>query len=266
MTISDQHLHTSFSGDSETAPEMQIEKAIALGMKHICITDHHDHDVVSDMDFELDIPAYIKRMNELKELYSGKIDISVGIELGLQTHLADYLDELTNTVPLDFVIGSLHFIDGLDPYYPEYWTERNEEEAIRHYFEVYLDNIRRINCYDSLGHLDYIIRYSTAEKQSYSYSRYADCIDPILRHLAEKGKAMECNSGGFRSGMNAPNPSKEILSRFRELGGELITIGSDAHDPEYVGVDFERCRSILKESGFSYYAEFHDRKPRMIKL
>lgn len=80
----DQHLHTSFSGDSETPPEEQAEKAIALGMERICFTDHHDHDVVSDIDFELDIPRYMGAMSELKKKYSGRLDIRTGIELGVR--------------------------------------------------------------------------------------------------------------------------------------------------------------------------------------
>ena len=107
----DQHLHTSFSGDSETPPEEQAEKAIALGMERICFTDHHDHDVVSDIDFELDIPRYMAAISELKKKYSGRLDIRSGIELGLQSHIADYLYKLTEEYPFDFVIGSVHFIE-----------------------------------------------------------------------------------------------------------------------------------------------------------
>ena len=123
----DQHLHTSFSGDSETPPEEQAEKAIALGMERICFTDHHDHDVVSDIDFELDIPRYMAAISELKKKYSGRLDIRTGIELGLQSHIADYLYKLTEEYPFDFVIGSVHFIDGLDPYYPEYFEKHGKK-------------------------------------------------------------------------------------------------------------------------------------------
>ena len=97
----DQHLHTSFSGDSETPPEEQAEKAIALGMERICFTDHHDHDVVSDIDFELDIPRYMAAISELKKKYSGRLDIRTGIELGLQSHIADYLYKLTEEYPFE---------------------------------------------------------------------------------------------------------------------------------------------------------------------
>ena len=103
----DQHFHTSFSGDSDTPPEEQIERAISLGMTEICVTDHHDYDMVSDVDFNLDFDAYYAKMCELKQKYGGIIDISIGVELGLQLHIAEYLDELVQKYGwLDFIIAS----------------------------------------------------------------------------------------------------------------------------------------------------------------
>lgn len=264
--LSDLHLHTSFSGDSDTPPEKQIERAISLGMKQICITDHHDHDVISDCDFELDIPSYFAEMTRLRERYSGKIDISIGVELGLQLRLANYLEAVAAEYLFDFIIGSVHFVDGIDPYFPEFWEGRTEEQSVERYFETALGCVKNIKCFDSFGHLDYFIRYAKEKNRNYSYEKYADFIDPILKTLAEDGKALECNSGGFKAGLNAPNPCPAILKRFRELGGERITVGSDAHDPEYIGHEFERCREILLDCGYSYYAVYKNRRAEMIKL
>lgn len=262
----DQHLHTSFSGDSDTPPEEQIERAVSLGMTEICVTDHHDYDMISDVDFNLDFDAYFAKMRELKAKYSGIIDISLGVELGLQLHIADYLDELVQKYScLDFIIGSHHVIDGIDPYFPEFF-EKNGADSYERYFKVTLKRIKRIKCYDSLGHLDYIVRYGKKHGLSYSYSEYSDCIDEILRQLVTDGKALECNSGSFSRGMDEPNPCTDILKRFRELGGELITLGSDAHTPETLGDRFADCGEILKGCGFKYYAVYKSRKPEMRPL
>lgn len=265
MMYSDCHVHTSFSGDSDTPPREQIEKAISLGMKRICFTDHHDHEVESDIDFELDIPAYLADMDRLKGEYADRIEISVGIELGLQLRIADYLEELTGKYPFDFVIGSIHFIDGLDPYYPEYF-EMHGKNAYRRYFEVTLKRIERIKCWDSLGHLDYIVRYGAPFGLTYSYGEYADVIDPVLMRVISDGKALECNTGGLSRGLSEPNPCTDILKRYRELGGELVTIGSDAHSPDTLGYAFERCGGILKDCGFRYYAVYKNRVPEMHRL
>lgn len=262
----DQHLHTSFSGDSDTPPEEQFDRAVSLGMSEICVTDHHDYDMISDVDFNLDFENYIPEMQRLAEKYRGKLDISIGVELGLQLHIADYLDELVKKYDcLDFIIGSHHVVDGIDPYFPEYF-EKYGKNAYERFFEVTLKRIKRIKCYDSLGHLDYIVRYGKKHGLSYSYSEYADYIDSILRQLVTDGKALECNSGAFSRGMDEPNPCCDVLKRFRELGGELVTLGSDAHSPETLGDSFELCGEILKSCGFKYYAVYKKRKPEMRNL
>lgn len=264
--FSDFHLHTSFSGDSDAAAEVQIRQAIALGMKELCITDHHDYDVVSDIDFTLNLDAYLPCMTRLQQEYASQIRVNIGIELGLQSHLKDYLEQLAAAYPFDFVIGSCHFIDGIDPYFPIYFQGRTEREAYQRFFEVSLQRIQTIDCFDSFGHLDYVVRYGPNQNREFSYASYRECIDPILKTLVEKGKGLECNTGGFKYQLGHPNPCEEILTRYRELGGEILTIGSDAHAPEHIGFAFDRLKDLLLSCGFRYYAVFHNRKPEFIKI
>lgn len=260
--ICDSHLHTCFSGDSETPVKDQIEKAILLGMKELTITDHHDFDVDSgEIDFNLDLERYIPCMEQLKEEYSSKIKLNIGIELGLQRHLKEYFDRLLAAHSFDFVIGSTHFVNGLDPYYPQFFFGREEFHAYEEYFETCLNNVRELDCFDSAGHLDYIVRYGPNRNTFYNYSMYQDYIDEILKILISRKKALECNTAGFRQGLNQPNPHPDILKRYRELGGELITIGSDAHVPKDVGADFSKAGNLLKACGFSYYCTYQKRKP-----
>ncbi len=261
----DTHVHSSFSGDSDTSPYEQINAAVSLGMEELCFTDHHDHDVISEIDFELDIPRYKEEMHRLRDEFSPKIELLTGIELGLQVKITDYLNELTSKVDFDYIIGSIHFVDGLDPYYPEFF-EKNGSNAYHRYFDEVLECIKNIKCYDSLGHLDYIVRYGKAHGLSYSYKEYADCIDPILSIVIDDGKALECNTGGLSRGLCEPNPCFDILKRYKELGGELITLGSDAHSPETLGFAFEEIGERLKEIGFTHYAVYKNRIPHMKKL
>lgn len=263
--LPDCHIHTAFSGDSSAPPTEQIEKAISLGMPVICFTDHHDYAVKSEFDFNLDIPAYLSEMNRLKELYKGKIEILCGVELGLQSKIADYLDKLTERYSFDLIIGSVHFIDGMDPYYPEYF-EKYGKDAYRVFFETTLRRIRKIKCYDTLGHLDYIVRYGAKHGLSYSYKEYAEYIDPILLQLISDGKALECNTGGLSRGLFEPNPCKDVLKMYHELGGEFVTVGSDAHEPDTLGCKFNECAELLKDCGFKYIALFREHTPQMIRL
>ena len=261
---SDFHLHTDFSGDSDTPPRLQIEQAIRLGMNEMCITDHHDYDVdTGELNFVLDLPSYLSAMEQLKKQYEGQITLRIGIELGLQRHIHDYLKQLVSDYEdiLDFVIGSNHFVDGYDPYYPNFFEGLTEREAYEHFFEVSLERFRCMDCYDVCGHLDYVVRYGPNQNQEYNFASYQEYIDPILKTLIEKGKGLECNTAGWKYGLDQPNPSMEILKRYHELGGEILTLGSDAHKPEHVGYDFGRLPEFLKECGFSYYTTFTRRKP-----
>ena len=264
--LPDYHLHTDFSGDSTTPARAQIERAIALGMDSLCITDHHDYDVESVIDFNLDFDPYMNVMTRLKEEYKDRIDVRIGVELGLQVHLKDYYRELVHKYPFDFIIGSTHFIDRKDPAYPDFFENRDEAEAYLKYFETTLDNLTQLDDYDVAGHIDYIVRYGPNKAAYYNYEAYRHILDSILKAVIEHGKGIECNTAGLRKGINQPNPTGDVLRRYRELGGEIITIGSDAHIPEDLGADFSQVQELLKCCGFSYYTVFRERKPVFLPL
>lgn len=265
--LPDTHIHTDFSGDSQTPAQAQIERCILLGMKELCITDHHDYDSGMDEEiFLLDFDTYLPALRRLRHEYQNRIRVNIGVELGLQLHLKEYLTQLEQSLNVDFLIGSCHFIDQTDPYDPEFFQGKSERDAYIHYFEVTQKRVRSLDCFDSLGHLDYVIRYGPSKNRNYSFGAYQEYIDPILKTLIEKGKALECNTAGFRHRLNQPNPSGDILKRYRELGGELITLGSDAHSPEFIGDYFEKAKEILLNCGFSYLTVYRQRKPCQIPL
>ena len=129
---SDFHLHTSFSDDSDTDPEKQIERAIALRMSSICFTDHIDMDYPEgEFTFELDIDAYYNCYLQYREKYKNKIQLLFGVEFGMQPHLGPAFEEYTAIHPFDFVIGSNHLVRGMDPYYPEAFEGYTEDSTYR---------------------------------------------------------------------------------------------------------------------------------------
>ena len=212
--------------------------------------------------------SYFPELLSVKKSFEDVLDVRVGIELGLQTHIVDELNSFVKTYPqLDFIIGSSHVVNRKDPYYPEYFEGRSEKEAYMEYFKSVLANIEAFEGFDVYGHIDYIVRYNPdVKKRKYSYKEYGDVIDEILKALISRGKGIELNTAGFRYGLDEPNPCRDVLKRYRELGGEIITIGSDAHDPENVGYEFSRAVQILKDTGFKYVADFKGRKPMMQSL
>ena len=272
--LADCHLHTDHSGDSTAPMESQIRAGLARGLRYMCFTDHYDpefpYDNLPDVEpgtFELDFSSYRKEFLSLKDKYAGRIRLYYGVELGLQSHLGGFLDRFIKSHPeFDLVIGSNHLCGGTDPYYPSFLENRTEEEALTLYLEETLSNLRSFSDIDTCGHLDYVARYLPHREDFYSYTSYKDCIDPILSHLIDRGIALEVNTAPLLKGMRYFNPLPDILTRYREMGGELITIGSDAHAPEKVAGGFGETAQILGDLGFRYYAVYENRKPQMLPL
>lgn len=263
----DTHMHSQYSGDSKTPLEDMAAAAVRKNLEGICFTDHLDIDYPDEPElFLLDLPNYAASVAALQEKYSGRLPIRFGIELGLQPHLAGLYEDIISQYPFDFVIGSSHVVHGFDPYYPAFFEGRGERACYLEYFESILENINAFDGFDVYGHIDYVVRYGPNRNQDYSYEKYKDVIDEILSLLIKKGKGIEINTGGFKYGLGHPNPTEEIIARYRELGGEIITIGADAHQPEHVAFDFEKIPDILKNAGFRYYTVFRERKPEFIKL
>ena len=264
----DFHMHSSFSGDSDTPMPAMIERAITLGLDTICFTEHYDEDYPEgEENFSLAVSDYYETLCTLKKQYCSKINICFGIELGMQSHLGSLYTKYVQSWPFDFVIASQHLLDHADPYYPAYWKNKNPSDVIRHYFKETLQNLKSMQGeYDTLAHLDYIVRYAGSGFTSYHYDEYADVIDPILSYLIEQGKCLEVNTAGFKYGLGHPNPCEEVLKRYRQLGGEKITIGSDGHRPEHIAYDFGRLQDLLKHIGFQYYCIFQKRNPEFRRL
>ena len=263
----DTHMHSQYSGDSDAPQDTMIQAAIEKGLGGICFTDHLDIDYPDEPDlFLLDLPNYTASVAAQKSQYEGRLPIRLGIELGLQPHLAALHEDILTQYPFDFVIGSSHVVHGIDPYYPKFYEGRMEEDCYREYFESILENIKAFDGFDVYGHIDYVVRYGPNRNEQYSYQKYSDIIDEILSLLIKKGKGIEINTGGFKYGLGHPNPTEDIIARYRELGGEIITIGADAHKPEHVAFDFEKVPQILKDAGFQYFTVFKERKPEFIKL
>lgn len=272
MIQADMHMHTWFSMDSEACPRDMADEAVRKGLKTICFTDHFDKD---DLEWGeegiFDVDAYFVEMQKLQEEYAGKLNIRIGIELGLRTYLKDYYEELTKKYPFDFVIGSVHNVpykkdaEGnilyTDPAAEKLFTDRTDKEAYRLMMETTLENVRTSDCFQTLGHLDYVVRYGKSREKEYSYTDYADIIDEILKLLIEKEKGLEVNSAGLKYGLPFAHPHPDVLKRYHELGGEIITIGADAHKPEHIAYDFAKAEEILKSCGFKYYTEFFEQKP-----
>ncbi len=262
MYYPDFHVHTFFSADSETKPEDHVARAIQMQMPAICFTDHMDFDYPPPyMPFTLDTPVYFAVMRDLQAECEGKIDMRIGAEIGMEPQLVETVTDYMQAWPWDFVIGSVHLANRRDPYYDAFFEGRTSKEAYRSYFESVLACLEVYDpVFDVLGHLDYVFRYGDRSVTD-AFSEWPDLCDAILHLVVDKGLGLDVNTGGMKRGLPFAHPHDNLLKRFKELGGEIITLGSDAHDPSHLGDHFPETGERLKSLGFRYAAWYKERKP-----
>lgn len=272
MITTDMHVHSCFSSDSWEQPEEIIQVAIKKGYTHVYFTDHHDIDFpVSksepDMDFQLDFPKYFNTLFQLKEQYKKQITLCIGVEQGICPETATKVTALAKEYPFDFIIGSSHLtkLSNGDPYYPSYYEGKTSIEAYREYFASEVTNVTLTEAFDVYGHLDYAVRYCPDTSFCYEFSDYEDIFEELFRLLIEKGKGIEINTAGILK-IGFAHPHIEALKLYRQMGGEIITIGSDAHRKEDIGYGFDVAEDMLKTLGYKYYTLFEGRKAKFVRL
>lgn len=270
--FADYHVHTEFSDDSRYLMEDVIRDAVKMGMDEICITDHVDYGIKADWDSgqeieyrhgdplaNVDYPRYMEKIRALKEEYRGKITIRTGMEFGVQMHTIPQFEALYARYPFDFIILSIHQVED-----KEFWTQdfqrgRSQKEYNERYYQEMLDVVKAYKNYSVLGHLDLIKRYD--EAGIYPLENVKPMIEEILKIVIADGKGIELNTSFHRYGLSDSMPSREILKLYRELGGEIITIGSDSHKPEHLGAYIGEGQEILKSLGYRAFCTFENMKP-----
>lgn len=263
----DNHTHTKYSLDSTMLAEDAIKKAKSLGLDGIAFTDHVDYDYPDyDDAFNFDIFEYSAFIDKLIKDYSGTLKILKGVEIGLQPHVYEKNVELAKKVDFDFIIGSVHIIDHMDPYSGTFFVGKTKVQAYSRYLQAIYDGALTFKDYDVIGHIGYVRRYGEFEDRSMDYKDYSDVIDAILKTAIQDGKGIEVNTSGLRGILGSTIPDKGILTRYMELGGEIITVGSDAHNEKDVGANFSETLELLREIGVKYTCHFEKRRPVFEKL
>lgn len=259
----DYHMHSRVSYDGSGTPEEMLAAAQSAGLKEICFTEHLDYQHCVPRDkttYTLDV---YRNAHTRKQLSS--LSIRHGVEVGLTTWNKEDIQQDVAAYPYDFVLGSVHFINDEDPYLPPYWVGRDPVTAERQYFEEMLTCVELHNEFDVLGHLTYISKCKAHPRpRMIPLEEYKDLIADIMKVLISKGKGIEVNTSGVdRCGDYLPGIA--YLKLFKELGGKIVTVGSDAHNAARVGqYTFEAC-DILKDI-FGYVCTFEGRNPIFHKL
>ncbi|MEJ8554798.1 histidinol-phosphatase HisJ family protein [Tepidibacter sp. Z1-5] len=264
--IIDSHIHTDYSPDCKAKMEDIVIKAVELGLKQIIFTDHVDYDSPDELFMkEIDYSEYMKEIKYLRDKYK-EIEILMGVEIGYQPHLNKKLDKFIKSYPFDFVICSMHSCEGLDLYNGDFFKGKTQRQSYMRYFESIKYCIETYDNYDVYGHLDYIVRYGNFDNKKLKYEDFKEIIDEILDLIIKKGKGIEVNTAGFRYNLKTTHPNTDIVKRYIEMGGNVITIGSDAHKPDDLCADFDQAIKILKAIGVKKIAQFKNRIPSFIEI
>ncbi|MDD4494946.1 MAG: histidinol-phosphatase HisJ family protein [Eubacteriales bacterium] len=263
----DCHVHSNFSLDSKMPQEAAIMKAIEIGLDGIAFTDHLDCDYPGYC-FNIDFEKYEASVDSAIEQYRNKLKIIKGIEIGIQPHIIQDTNEILKGKKFDFIIGSVHIIDGRDPYVEGYYDSQEMLDVYRRYLEEIYFMITHFDDFDVLGHIDYIARYACYPVRSLRYDDYKEIVDSILKLLVQSNKGLELNTRTYipKLGRSDCSPDIDIYKRFKEVGGKIVCLGSDSHQVDYIGYRFEEFSEFLKEAGFKYTTYFTDRTPHFVPI
>lgn len=280
----DYHVHTAFSDDSNYDMEQVIKDAVKLNIDELCFTDHVDYGIKKDWDepgkmiyriggsgepkkmalANVDYPKYYETIAKLQSKYKDQIKIKLGLEFGMQRHTIHKYDSLFKCYPFDFIILSVHQINDQEFWTNDFQKGKTQDEYIMEYYNEILYLVKHYKNYSVLGHLDLINRYDPLGP--YPFEKIKLILTEIFNIVINDNKGIEINTSSHRYGLTDLTPSIDILKLYKELGGTIITIGSDSHKPEHLGAYIDETKDILKELGFSSFCTYNKMKPNYHKL
>lgn len=272
----DNHNHSQFSFDGgRTSVGKTVNSAIGKGLAGVCFTDHCDFFVPPmKAKYEeyvpevFDVEARNAEIDKVNAKCPRDFLVFKGIEIGVQKSERDKIAAHLEKYSFDEIIASVHYLDDTDPFWGGYYEGKTWRYAYGHYLETLYDEMVWLgDRFDIMGHYDYVTRYAPYPECSILYKDFPDILDSMLKYLAENGKALEINTKTYQDFKGrTPVLDKNILMRYRELGGEIISLGSDSHDADRVGFNFERTAALVSRCGFRYLAHFDNRKPVMLPI
>ena len=259
--LADYHVHTYFSDDSECPPETYLNRAVELKLEEICFTEHVDYGVKGLPGQLPNCPTekYFAEFERLKKIFAGKVEMKFGMEFGMQTGTVKEFQKLFDAYPFDFIILSCHQADNLEFWNQDFQRGKTQAEYNQKYYEELLNVVKLYDDFSILGHLDMIKRYDL--QGEYPFEKVRDVIAEILKIAIAKGKGIEVNTSCFRYGLKDLTPSHEILNLYKDLGGEILTIGSDAHEVKSLGEKISDVQKELHNIGFKHIYTFDKMKP-----
>ncbi len=253
----DYHTHTTFSCDARDTVDAMCRHAIEIGLQEIAFTEHADFEHLDSCRDYLKPADYFRAVEAARACYGDRLTIRAGVEIGEPHRYPAETAELLDAFPFDFVLGSVHWVNGYPGFSSKFFKGRPAEEAWCSYFEE-LVRLCEVGDFDVLAHLDLPKRHDSV----FDPAPYADLIRTALRRLVERDMGLEINCSGLRYPVQESLPGATILHWYRELGGEILTVGTDAHETSHLGRGLDGALEIAHTAGFESLTLFRGRQPR----
>lgn len=281
--LADYHVHTDFSDDSVFPLEDVCALAVERGIDEICITDHVDYGVRPDWDeyrrdpscakvvegkpsINVDYERYFPAIERARERFAPELTVKTGMVFGVQSHTLDKYQTLfdQHANAWDFIILSIHQVGDQEFWDGTFQEGRTQEQYNMQHYEEMLRVVQNFDHWSAIGHLDHIKRYDPLGP--WPDVNIRDIVAEILEEAIRRDKGIELNTSSVRYGLSDLTPSVEILSLYHDLGGRILTIGSDSHKPEHLGAHIPMMRERLQEIGFTEFCTFDHMEPIFHRL
>ncbi len=261
----DYHVHTTQSADCSTPIAASCEAAIRAGVTEIAFTDHIEHEP-ADMSYGFfDYTTYLRDLESARDRYGDRLVILAGAEVDFNTGIASEVEDFLGRTTFDFVIGSVHYGEAGEIIFPDYFDQRTIDDMMKPYFEQ-IQAAAESGWFDTIGHIDLPKRYRPLDHAAYDPLALGADLDHALTAIIEAGMSFEINTSGLRQPPKTSMPGPRIVGRYVELGGSLITMGSDSHVPETIGAGFERTFAMLRLCGISGVSSFRQRRRTTVPI
>ncbi|MEW6661532.1 MAG: histidinol-phosphatase HisJ family protein [Bacillota bacterium] len=260
----DYHVHSNYSIDGDGKIRDYCRRAVEIGLQEIVFTEHFDYHPSDPGTGYFDYAGYSKEVKQCREEFGRYLTVKMGLELG-ESHL--YKEKTTKFLAskdFDFLIGSVHWI-GQQALHIDFCCSMKVDEAFKNYFYEVAELIKS-GGFHVLGHLDVLKRYTPPWYPQFDAERYREEISTILEVAVEKGIGLEINTSGLRHGLKETLPSRTILSWYKKMGGEIITLGSDSHRVLDLASGLTEGYELAKSLGFQYVASYSEGKIHFHRL
>lgn len=262
--IIDMHCHSSLSFDAEDSCNALCESAVQMGAIAIAITDHCDID--GSDDYDVFCKEQFEATQKAKNKYDGRLVVYQGLEIGQGIYRKEQVEKYLELYDYDFILGSLHNLENMEDFYFLNYDECDYYALLNRYFDDLL-KLCQWGAFDSLAHLTYPLRYIVGrEKKIVDLSSFSEVIDEIFITLINNNKALEINTSGLFGELGDTLPGKELIKRYKALGGKYITVGSDSHYAKRMCQGIEDGYDIAKSCGFNQVTVFNKREPVLINI